>query len=169
MPIHPVYTRTAWALAILVATTPGQGASQINSQGACTTPGLVMTGVFSEGRGLMAGPGGFDQLTVHDWPFRLECVHGRLRLTLKEARGTEVTHSVIEMHQESRVLLVTFRGDELLSPQSPLIMLKVMPGMLPRDPPVVFYTDMDGNSVMLLRGVLAFVSPAYKSYVPAWH
>ena len=170
--------RSTWLLTIVVAAMPSALSSQIDSTGSCSTPGLVMAGVFTNGQGLIAGLTGSregilylhgtDADPVRDWPFRLECVNGKLQLTSGRVRGaTSVTHAVFAVRQEPRACMVLFRGTNL-NPEEPMILFAVRPGLLPSDAPVATYSEMDGNSVYLLKGVVATTAPAYASYLPPW-
>lgn len=169
MPIAP--RRGTWIAVIVLVAMPGAALSQIDSTGSCTSEGLVMAGTFEEGKLMTAGPsGGIGEFTmpVHDWPFRLECVRGKLRLTSGLANGaTEVTHAVSWMRQAHRSFLVAFRGDNL-DPEGTLDMFEVQPGALPTDTPVVTYTSTTGHFVELMKGVLAIAAPPYKTYIPPW-
>jgi len=168
---HLACNRAVWIiLSIAFVGTPGGVLSQIDSSGACAKPGLVMAGVFISGEGLFAGSTGSRMtsgpLAVRDWPFRLECVDGRLQLTSGRVNGaTEVTHAVLWMQEEPHAFLVAFRGADD-HPQGPLILFAVWPGLLRGDTPVVTYTSTDGKAVFMYKGSLATTEPDYAMYVP---
>lgn len=176
----PVETaRVIWILLAAAAVTAGDAQAQINANGSCASEGLVMAGVYTAGNALAAGLNGKileSGDAVRNWPFRLECVNGKLRLTSGEAQGTtEVTRAVIWVRWEHDVFMVAFRGTDLLRETAPkeigvpeeLVVFRVIPGALPTDTPVVSYASIDGNDVFLMVGVLATTAPAYKAYTPA--